>query len=245
MAQKSGKTAVGLRALTMQQPFAAAMAQGLGLYSRRGKPAKFHVGKQPEWKGSTRAGEWVAVHCGQNDEHLKNASLMQAVRSHWPTCPSDEELRRQQRCILGVVHFVDGNLPATSGAAAADFFLSRYTCTKTVAWRGDQARPCLSPLPYPKGNLQIWQVHREGFVGGADAEHELLALIGSPAAAGGDDASDDDSSSGGTTGGQASALRSEKTLKQGKRAAGRSVAATRAPLADAWPAKRTKRESRQ
>lgn len=51
-----------------------------------------------------------------------------------------------------------------------------------VARRGGQPRPCLSPLPYPRRNLQVWQAHREGFDGGAGAEHELLALIGSPTA---------------------------------------------------------------
>ncbi len=30
------KTPIGLRALTMQQPFASAMAHGFGLFSRRG-----------------------------------------------------------------------------------------------------------------------------------------------------------------------------------------------------------------
>lgn len=31
---------VGMRAITMQQPFAAAMAHGRGLFTRRGKPTK-------------------------------------------------------------------------------------------------------------------------------------------------------------------------------------------------------------
>jgi hypothetical protein len=215
----------------MQQPFAAAMAHGEGLFSRRGKPAKFHAG-EPEWKGSTPSGEWVAVHCGQNNEHLKSASLMKAVRSHWPACPTDSELRKQQRCILGVVHFVDGDLPAASGDAAADFFLSRYTCTKSVAWRGDKARPCHTPLSYPKGNLQVWRVHREGFADGADGERELLALLDNPSA-GGDDDSDDDSGSGDGIGAAPSVLQREETVKLEKRE----------NLDDARPAKRTKRGS--
>ena len=33
---------------------------------------------------------------------------MSAVRKHWPACPSDAQLRQQQRCILGIAHFVDG-----------------------------------------------------------------------------------------------------------------------------------------
>lgn len=178
------KTPVGLRALTMQQPFAAAMAAGVGLFSRRGKPAKFHAGKpSKEWKGSTPTGEWVAVHCGQNTEHLKNAALMKQVRAHWPECPSDDELRAQQRCILGVIHFVEGDLPAASGIAAQDFFLNRYTCTKTAAWRGDQARSCHEPLSYPKGNLQVWRLNREGFADGAASERALLTLVeGGPSA---------------------------------------------------------------
>jgi hypothetical protein len=217
----------------MQQPFAAAMAHGLGLFSRRGKPAKFHVGEQPEWKGSTPTGEWVAVHCGQNNEHLRNTSLMKAVRTHWPACPTDDELRKQQRCILGVVHFVDGDLPAASGAAAADFFLSRYTCTKTVAWRGDKARPCRTPLSYPKGNLQVWRVHREDFADGAAAERELLALLDSPPA-GGDDDSDDESGSARSTGAKPRVAKCEETMKAG----------TRNKFDDERPVKRTKRELR-
>ena len=44
---------------------AAAMAHGEGLFSRRGKPAKFKSGKpSTEFKGTTPEGEWVAVHCG-------------------------------------------------------------------------------------------------------------------------------------------------------------------------------------
>jgi limonene 1,2-monooxygenase len=35
---------VGLRAITMQQPFAAAMAAGIGLFTRRGKPIAFAPG---------------------------------------------------------------------------------------------------------------------------------------------------------------------------------------------------------
>ena len=64
---------LGIRALTMQQPYATAMAHGVGLYSRRGKAVKF----KPE-------GEWLAIHCGQNSEHLNNKATMDAVRKLWP-----------------------------------------------------------------------------------------------------------------------------------------------------------------
>jgi hypothetical protein len=103
-----------LRAITMQQPFAAAMVAGQGLYTRRGKPTKFKSG-----------GEWVAVHCGQNSEHLNNTPLMEKVRERWPACPSDEELKQQQRCVLGVAHFVDGAVPAKE--AESDFYLANCT----------------------------------------------------------------------------------------------------------------------
>eukprot|EP00321_Phaeocystis_globosa_P011064 CAMPEP_0118833118 /NCGR_PEP_ID=MMETSP1162-20130426/42552_1 /TAXON_ID=33656 /ORGANISM="Phaeocystis Sp, Strain CCMP2710" /LENGTH=69 /DNA_ID=CAMNT_0006764757 /DNA_START=76 /DNA_END=282 /DNA_ORIENTATION=- len=69
----------------MQQPYATAMAHGVGLYSRRGKAVKF----KPE-------GEWLAIHCGQNSEHLNNKATMDAVRKLWPDCPSDSELKAQQ-----------------------------------------------------------------------------------------------------------------------------------------------------
>ena len=156
---------LGIRALTMQQPFAAAMAHGQGLYSRRGKATKFAEG-----------GEWVAVHCGQNEEHLKNAALMKAVRKHWPACPSDAELRSQMRSIVGVAHFVDGDCDA-AGAARSDVFLGNYDCSKPVAWRADAARAAPRPLPYPKGNLQIWHVGASGFADASDGKG-LLALAG-------------------------------------------------------------------
>ena len=156
---------LGLRAITMQQPFAAAMAAGLGLYTRRGKATSFAAG-----------GEWVAVHCGQNDEHLKNASLMKSVRKEWPDCPSDAQLRSQQRCILGVVHMVQGDCIAKE-VSKADFFLKSYECSKAAAWRADAARATSKPLPYPKGNLQVWHLTKGGFGdgGGADAE-SIMAL---------------------------------------------------------------------
>ena len=162
------KPRLGLRAVTMQQPFAAAMAAGVGLYTRRGKPAALAPG-----------GEWVAVHCGQNDEHIKNPFLMREIRRAWPACPSDAALRAGQRSILGVAHFVDGACDARA-AAAKDAFLALYDCTKPVAWRADAARALAAPLPYPKGNLQLWHLQREGF---ARASDSALLLQLSPAAA--------------------------------------------------------------
>lgn len=45
----ASRTKIGLRAITMQQPFASAMVHGLTSYTRRGKPAKFEAGG--EWVG--------------------------------------------------------------------------------------------------------------------------------------------------------------------------------------------------
>lgn len=148
---------IGLRAITMQQPYAAAMAAGRGLYTRRGKPTNFPEG-----------GEWLAIHCGQNDEHLKNSATMERIRQEWPECPSDAELVSQQRCLLGVVHMVDGTVAAAT-AAKSDPFLANYDCSKPIAWRADAARTCPRPLPYPKGNLQVWHLTRGGFTAGGDA----------------------------------------------------------------------------
>jgi len=44
------KARVGVRAVTMQQPFASAMVHGAGLFTRRGKPTT-----------SFGEGEWIAV----------------------------------------------------------------------------------------------------------------------------------------------------------------------------------------
>ncbi len=156
-APATGKQRLGMRAVTMQQPFAAAMAAGIGLYTRRGKPAALAPN-----------GEWVAVHCGQNDEHLKNPQLMREIRQAWPACPSDAALRAGQRSILGVARFVDGACDARA-AASRDTFLKLYDCSKAVAWRADAARACAAPLPYPKGNLQLWHLQREGFSRPQDA----------------------------------------------------------------------------
>lgn len=154
---------LGLRALTMQQPFAAAMVAGVGLFTRRGKPIAFAKG-----------GEWIAIHCGQNEEHLKNMDLMKDIRQMWPACPDTETLRAGQRSVLGIAHFVDGACDAKV-AAASDSFLARYDCTKPVAWRADSARACAAPLPYPKGNLQVWHLQKHGFSEPSHGE-QLLCL---------------------------------------------------------------------
>jgi len=161
----ASKTRAGMRAITMQQPFAAAMAHGVGLFTRRGKPAKWAAG-----------GEWVAVHCGGNGEHLKNTKLMAEVREEWPECPADDELRAQQKHLLGVAHFVDGDCDARA-AERQCFFLRRYDCTKKSAWRADASRPCTHPVAYPRGALQVWHLYEEGFADAAEAE-QVLDLAG-------------------------------------------------------------------
>ena len=148
-----------LRAVTMQQPFAAAMAAGVGLYTRRGKTTRFADGGEP-----------IAVHCGANDEHLLNARLMAEIRREWPACPSDAELRAGQKCVLGVARFVQGDASATAPPASTDPFLSRYICSKPVAWRADSARACATPLSYPKGQVQVWHLKPGGFSHAADAK---------------------------------------------------------------------------
>lgn len=147
----------------MQQPFAAAMVAGQGLYTRRGKATQFAA-----------AGEWVAIHCGQNDEHLNNPTLLAQIRKQWPACPTDSELRAQQRCLLGVARFVDGAVSAAS-AAKDDFCLAHYDCTKPVAWRADAARKCTHPIAYPKGNLQVWHLAKGAF-GDAHGAAAILEL---------------------------------------------------------------------
>ncbi len=147
------------------------MAAGVGLFTRRGKPAAFHP-----------RGEWLAIHCGQNDEHLKNGPLMAAIRRAWPACPPDAALRGGQRSLLGVARFVDGACDAKA-AAAGDAFLARYECTKPVAWRADAARASTAPIPYPKGNLGIWHLQRGGFSEPAGCAAVLGLAPGAAAAA--------------------------------------------------------------
>jgi hypothetical protein len=113
----AARVRVGVRAITMQQPFAAAMVGGQGLFTRRGKAVQFGAAASPE------GGEWLAIQCGQNDVHLKNVKLMAAVRTHWPGCPSDEELRADQKSILGFARFVDGGVDVDE--ASSCFFVQK------------------------------------------------------------------------------------------------------------------------
>ena len=177
----ASKQRIGLRALTMQQPFAAALAAGVGLYSRRGRATKF--GHQAKHKAGERAigpdgeGEWLAIHCGQNNEHLNNGPLMKRIREFWPECPSNEELKAAQRCILGVALFVDGTVAGRTASAACPV-LREYPCSKPIAWRASEARALKLPVQYPKGQVQVWHVFDTGFVGphGQRDAGKLLAL---------------------------------------------------------------------
>ena len=177
---------LGIRAITMQQPFAAAMVAGEGLYTRRGRSVAFGKGVATACADEATGGEWVAVHCGRNDVHIRNKSLMAAVRKHWPACPSDEELRRGQACLLGVVRIVDGGVDMKRDPGANScFYLARYDCSKPYAWRADCGRALPAPIPYPRGQVQVWHIKRGGFTGSkprADAA-ALLALTGSAPAA--------------------------------------------------------------
>jgi hypothetical protein len=159
------RTRIGLRAITMQQPFAAAMVHGQGLFTRRGKPVSF--GEE---------GEWLAIHCGANDTHLKNESLMEEVRAQWPECPSNEDLKAAQKHLVGVANFVE-TVGSTAKEAKGDFFVSHYPeCSKKFAWRASSAVPCKMPVHYPKGQVQIWHVCEEGF-GDTNGQKGLLGLL--------------------------------------------------------------------
>jgi len=57
-----------------------------------------------------------------------------------------------------------------------------YDCTKTYAWKADQARNFDKPLNYPKGQLQLWHINFQGFAGEhpeRDAQN-LLSLVAEP-----------------------------------------------------------------
>ncbi len=114
------------RAITLQQPYAAAMAYGVCRFTRRGKVTRFAEG-----------GEWIAIHCGMNDEHLKNREAMTAIRAIWPACPSDVELRAGMKHVLGFARFVQGDVPAASDGPKACSFMQQYTCSKPFMWRTD------------------------------------------------------------------------------------------------------------
>ena len=190
-------TKIGLRAITLQQPFAAAMAAGVGLYTRRGRATKFGAGNAKQTKerfvtGEDGTAEWVAVHCGKNNEHLHNAPLMRRVRALWSACPSDADLRAGQQCLLGVARFVDGGGSARD-AAARCAVLREYPCGKPCAWRADAGRALPGgPITYTKGQVQVWHLKRGGFADPLDAA-AVLALArgggeegeGAAAAAGG------------------------------------------------------------
>ena len=77
--------------------------------------------------------------------------------------------------MLGVARFVDGSVKAST-AERSDVFLQRYDCTKPVCWRADAARACVQPIPYPKGQLQVWHLTRGGFTGKHTDAAAILAL---------------------------------------------------------------------
>jgi hypothetical protein len=163
-------TRIGLRAITMQQPFAAAMVCGMGKFTRRGKCVDFGP-----------SGEWIAIHCGANDTHLKNAKLMKEVRAHWPDCPSDADLKASQKHLIGVSHFIDGAVDSSGEEAGSCFFVKHYpACSKKFAWRADYTVPSKVPVAYPKGQVQIWHIYKEGFPN-KGAEDEIHKLVPKPA----------------------------------------------------------------
>ena len=168
---------IGMRAITMQQPFAAAMVHGQGMFTRRGRSVAFGAGAANACVDGSSNGEWVAVHCGRNNVHLNNKSLMKEVRAHWPACPSDSELKAAQACIVGIVRIVDGGVDMKTDAAARGcFFLNRYDCSKRFAWRADLGRTLPRPVAYPKGQVQVWHLKAGGFTG-TDPAGDVASLL--------------------------------------------------------------------
>ena len=155
----------GVRAITMQQPYAAALSAGFCKYTRRGRATGFAEG-----------GEWIAIHCGGNDEHLKNKKAMAAIRKAWPTCPSDAELKAQQRHILGFARFV-GSTPASSSGPQDCAFMQNYQCSKPFCWEADAASPLSIPVSYPKGALQIWHLYDDSFASKAESGGNFRAKV--------------------------------------------------------------------
>jgi len=170
-----------MRSITMQQPFAAAMAHGKGLYTRRGRATRFGPAANNSFVDGKA--EWVAIHCGRNNEHLRNKKLMKEIREHWPECPSDSELKAAQSCIVGVARVVEGDIVlAESRPAQTDFFISRYVCSKKFAWRADKGVAISPPIAYPRGQVQVWHLKDSGFTGGDAATDidRLFAATGLP-----------------------------------------------------------------
>ena len=150
----------------MQQPYAAAMAAGVCHYTRRGKATSFHGVSE----------EWVAIHCGSNDEHLKNKDAMAAIRRAWPDCPDDATLKAGQRHFLGFARFQD-SVPASAKGPTQCAFMQQYLCSKPFCWRADAGSALPRPIPYPKGNLQIWNVYDDAFGNASDAGANFRSLL--------------------------------------------------------------------
>mmetsp|Transcript_14197 Transcript_14197/g.16462 ORF Transcript_14197/g.16462 Transcript_14197/m.16462 type:complete len:243 (+) Transcript_14197:242-970(+) len=157
----------GVRAITLQQPYAAAVASGVCNYSRRGKETKF-----------ANDSEWVAIHCGSNNVHLKNQKAMAAIRITWPECPSDEELCASQKHILGFARFI-GCVPANSEGPKTCPFMKEYQCSKAFCWEANAGVPLKNPISYPKGNLQIWNLYDDGFTNAKEGGATFRKLISS------------------------------------------------------------------
>ena len=95
------------------------------------------------------------------------------------------------KSLLGFARFVDGGCSMTSTECRQDPFLQSYPCEKAYAWKADGVRavPFQAPVPYPKGQLQIWHVTAEGFVSGSDKKAFLSMVPPAPTAGGGGEGS--------------------------------------------------------
>jgi hypothetical protein len=165
MASKS-PTRTGIRAITMQQPYAAAMCAGMCRFTRRGKATNFGAD-----------GEWIAVHVGSNNEHLNNKSAMVEIRKHWPDCPSDDELKASQKHIIGFARFRNGSVGALEKGPRDCVFMQQYKCHKPFCWETDQGYTLQKSISYPKGQLQIWHVYDEGFGDASESGDGFLKSV--------------------------------------------------------------------
>jgi len=152
-----GKTDTQIRAITVQQPFAAALVAGVKTVENRG----FAIKLPPE-------GEWLAIHCGANMKHLKDKAVMDRVRANWAGCPSNKELEKGAKTILGFVHFSASKLLSDPEIRSNPW--AGFPCTKGYCWQASRAVACEAPPSYSPGQLQVWHVYAEGFNSPAHAK---------------------------------------------------------------------------
>lgn len=144
------------RAMTVQQPFAAAMLAGHKNVENR----HYSVTLPPDGSGL-----WVGIHVGRNSKWLNDRNVMAKVRKLWPGMPDDvTKLKRDQGKIVGVA-LLSKALPIGEAEAQGwgDAGWVGLPCRNEFVWRVSRVAPLAAPFAH-SGQLRVWRVNDAGSV---------------------------------------------------------------------------------